>query len=263
MSIRPTVLSSSAALLSALLLSTAAHAQIALDRTELVLRPDSVVRRSGVVMVRNTGRAKATAVIRIEDWDRGADGAHRFYEAGTQPGSCATVLSVAPLEFTLNPGESLPLQVGVDGEVNSACWSLVLVESEERVPDETGKMVLATVRTGLKVYAEPTGLRATGEVSEVEVETSEAAHNGSRLAAVTFRNTGEKHLKGEGRLEIRDADERVLTTLPLPLLQTLPGAAMTARVALPATLKGEVRLRAVVEYGGASVASSEKQTVIK
>jgi hypothetical protein len=126
---------------------------------------------------------------------------------------------------------------------------------------------MAVVRTGMKVYAEPSDSRMLGEVSEVELVTSEPAHNGTQssapmLAAVTFRNTGERHLRGEGRVEIRRADDSVVTTIPLPDLQTLPGAAMTARVALPAILKGTYRLRAVVNYGGANLAAAEREAAI-
>jgi P pilus assembly chaperone PapD len=254
--------------LAAFLIGTTAQAQVRIDRTELVLRPDSAAQRSGVMIVRNTGHSRADATILVEDWDRGADGAHRFYEAGTQPGSCASVLAVSPREFSLAPGESRAVQIGVDGAVNSACWSLVLVETEERVRVEsTGRFVLAAVRTGMKVYAEPSDSRALGEVSDVELETSEPAHSGAvtagpMLAAVTFRNTGERHLRGEGRVEIRRADDSVLATLPLPDLQTLPGAAMTARVALPVTLKGTYRLRAVVNYGGSNAAAAEREAAI-
>jgi P pilus assembly chaperone PapD len=258
--------------LAMLLVGTTAQAQISIDRKELVLRPDSLTQRNGVMIVRNTGRMTTGAVIRVEDWDRGADGAHRFYDAGTQPGSCASVLTIAPLEFTLAPGESRAIQIGVDGVVNSACWSLVLVEAEERVRDEHGKVILAVVRTGMKVYAEPSDSRALGIVSEVEVETSEAAHSSSVTttaatstavtAAVTFRNTGDRHLRGMGHVEIRRADDSVLATLPLPELQTLPGATATARVVLPATLKGTYRLRAVVNYGGPSSAAAEREAAI-
>jgi len=246
-----------------LLLAGVAQGQIAVNRSELILRPDSVEARSGEIIVRNDGRRRAEAVIRIEDWDRGADGTHRFYEPGTQPGSCASVLLVSPLEFSLAPGESRAVQVGLDGAVRSSCWSLVLVESEERVRDASGKMVLAAVRTGVKVYAVPSGLRAVGEVSEVEVESSDAAHSSSSLAAVTFRNTGERHLRAHGHLEIRRTDETVVATLPLPLLQTLPGAAMTARVALPAMPKGTYLLRAVIDYGGATTAAAQRQLELR
>jgi P pilus assembly chaperone PapD len=253
--------------LAGLVVGTTAQAQISIDRHELVLRPDSATQRSGVMIVTNTGRSRTDAVIRIEDWDRETNGAHRFYDAGTQPGSCASVLTVSPLDFTLAPGESRAVQIGVDGAVNTACWNVVLVETTERVRDENGRFVLAAVRTGIKVYAEPADSRALGEVSDVELETSEASHSGAMtgapmLAAVTFRNTGERHLRGEGRVEILRDDNSVLTTLPLPDLQTLPGAAMTARVALPATLKGTYRLRAVVNYGGASVAAAEREAAI-
>lgn len=248
---------------AALVAGSAVQAQVTLDRPELVLRPDSMARRSGVMVVHNTGRTTTTATILLEDWDRGADGTHRFFEAGTQPGSCASVLTVSPAEFTLAPGERREVQVGLSGEVNSACWSLVLVETEELVRDADGRQVLAAVRTGMKVYAEPTATRALGEVSDIEIEMSDAAHNGAlRQAAVTFRNTGERHLRGEGRVEVVGAGDRVLATLPLPVLQALPGAAMTARVPLPATITGAVRLRALVDYGGRSVAAAEREAAL-
>jgi len=249
--------------ISMLLLAGVAQGQIAVNRSELILRPDSVEARSGAIIVRNDGGRRADAVIRVEDWDRSVDGTHRFYEAGTQPGSCASVLLVSPLEFSLAPGESRAVQVGLDGAVRSSCWSLVLVESEERVRDASGKMVLAAVRTGVKVYAVPAGLRAVGEVSEVEVESSDAAHSSSSLAAVTFRNTGERHLRAHGHLEIRRTDETVVATLPLPLLQTLPGAAMTARVALPSMPKGTYLLRAVIDYGGPTTAAAQRQRELR
>lgn len=256
MSLRPAIVHS-VLTVAALAVASVAQAQIAIDRTQLVLQPDSVSRRSGVMVVRNTGRSRAEAVIRVEDWDRGADGAHRFYEPGTQPGSCASVMTVSATEFSLAPGESRAVAIGLDGAVRSACWSLVLVESAEQVRDpDTGKLVLAAVRTGMKVFVDPAGLRAEGEVSEVEVEHSEAAHNASSaLATVTFRNTGDLHLEAQGRLEIRRADDSMVTSVPLPSLQTLPGAAMTARVALPPMPRGTYRLRAVVQYGGATAAA--------
>ncbi len=249
--------------LTALLVGTTAQAQFSIDRRELVLHPDSVAQRSAVIIVRNDGRSKTAAVLLVQDWDRSADGAHTFYAPGTQPGSCASVLSISPLEFTLAPGETRAVQIGVEGVVNSSCSSLVLVETEERVRDESGGLVVAIVRTGVNVYAEPWDSRAMGEVSDVELEIAEASHNGAvagtpLLAAVTFRNTGEGHLRGEGHIEIRRGDDTVLATLPLPELQTLPGGAMTARVALPA-LKGVYRLRAVVNYGGSRSAAAERE----
>ena len=129
-----------------------------------------------------------------------------------------------------------------------------MVETVERVPDESGGLVLAAVRTGVKVYARPSDSRALGKGSDVELETSEAAHSGlqsgaSMQAAVTFRNTGERHLRAEGRIEIRRADESVLATLPLPELQTLPrggddgarGAAGDAQGHVSTARGGELR----------------------
>lgn len=93
----------------------------------------------------------------------------------------------------------------------------------------------------------------------VRVETEERGQDETGHYGL---NTGERLLRGVGRVEIRCADDSVVTALALPDLPTLPGAAMTARVALPATLKGSDRLRVVVNYGEGSVAAAERGAAI-
>ena len=56
---------------------------------------------------------------------------------------------------------------------------------------------------------------------------------------------------------------KALHKLPLPVLHTLPGAAMTARVVLPPLPKGSYLLRAVVDYGGATTAAAERQRELR
>ncbi|WP_439642652.1 hypothetical protein [Gemmatimonas sp.] len=43
------------------------HAQLAIDKLDLTLRPDGTDERSGVLSVRNEGATPTQAIIRVED----------------------------------------------------------------------------------------------------------------------------------------------------------------------------------------------------
>ncbi len=246
--------------LIALLGSGAAQAQFAIDRTEMFLRSDVAESRGGILLVRNEGTERAQAVIRIEDWDRAADGSNRFFPAGTQAGSCANALKVFPLTVSLAPGESQAVRVDLDSTLTaqqrSECWSIVLVEAQQPVRQTSGRTLLYTLRTGVKVYASPGGLRLDGEVSDVVVR-ARSTRAGAEQATVTFRNSGERHLLGQGRIEIRRDDNSVLATVPLPAIYALPGAVMQVSAVLPLAPKGKYTLLAIVDFGGPELAAAQ------
>lgn len=247
--------------LLALLLPARADAQIAVDKLELFLKPGSTETRSGVLLVRNEGTERAQALVKLEDWDRTADGTNRFFAAGTQPGSCAEALHVFPATLSLAPGESQAVRVALDSisaaGMRAECWSVVVVQAQQPVRQASGRTLVYTVRTGMKVYAMPDGLQAEGEVSDVRVTPSGAPKDASFQARVTFRNTGALHVSAQGRLEIRREDNSLFGTVPLPAMHALPGAESVTTVKLPALPQGRYLLLAIVDYGGAELAAAQ------
>lgn len=248
-------------LIMLLALPTAAQAQFAVDKLELFLRPGAKNGRSGVLMVRNEGSERSQALIRIEDWDRGTDGTNRFFAPGTQPGSCAGALRVFPATISLAPGESQAIRVDLDsaraGAIQTECWNIVIVQAQQPVKQAGGRTLVYTLRTGMKVYVAPAGLRMEGEVTDVRVTALRASRTASHEAQVTFRNTGGLHVAATGRIEIRRDDNSLVAVTPLPAMHALPGAESVAKVRLPDCPAGRYTILAIVDYGGAELAAAQ------
>jgi P pilus assembly chaperone PapD len=250
-----------------LIVATAApvHAQLAIDKLDLVLRPDAGDERTGLLVVRNESDALTQAVVTLEDWDRAPDGNNRFYPAGTVAGSCAQSLSVFPLSLSLKPGEAQTIRIDYTGPAQRAaeCWSLVVVESAVPRVGPGGRQLMYHVRTGLKVYVSPENAPVDGEVEGLSVARTMADGKQKDVAIVAFANRGGKHYVARGRLEIRREDNTLVDTLELPPLFALPGATMHATAALPTLLSGRYLLLGIIDYGGSEVAAGMSTIVVK
>ena len=221
-----------------------ARAQFGVDKTELFLSPAGAGQRTGVLSVRNEGPVRAQATIGIEDWDRAESGTNRFYQAGTLAQSCAHALHVFPLTLSLGPGETQSVRVEFDSTAAAGlngheCWSLVLVESAVPQPGPDGRTLLYRLRTGVKVYAMPSGLTTDGLVSDVAMHTaSRDAASATDTVEVAFQNTVSKHVVANGRVEVRRPDTTTVAVIDLPPAYALPGATMRVRATLPALATG-------------------------
>lgn len=235
----------------------AAHAQLAIDKLDLVLKADGSEERTGVLTVRNDGTSPAQAVIKLEDWDRAPDGNNRFYPMGTIAGSCANSLQVFPMSLSLKPGEAQTVRIDYTGpaRLSRECWSLVVVESPMNSTQPGGRQLMYNVRTGLKVYVAHEGLPVDGEVEGLSVARTTRNGATNDVAIVAFANRGAKHYVTKGRLEIRREDNSLVQTIDLPPMYALPGAVMHTTATLPALPKGKYLLLSIVDYGGQEIAA--------
>jgi len=249
----------------------AAHAQFAIDRTEMLLTPGDSARRTGIVTVRNDGATRAQATISIEDWDRGEDGGNRFFAAGTMQQSCARSLKVFPLALNLAPGESQAVRVTMDSSAARElaareCWSVVLVETMVPETNTTGRTLLYRLRTGVKVYAVTQGLTLDGQVADVVMRAGTAPDSTGQMkdtVEVAFQNTGTKHTVARGKVEIRRPDNTTVAVITLPPAYALPGSTMRVRAALPALASGRYVVLAVMDYGGAEIAAAQLEHEVR
>jgi P pilus assembly chaperone PapD len=247
-----------ATLLASVGITSQAHAQLAIDKLDLMLRPDGADERTGILSVRNEGNTPAQAIIKVEDWDRAPDGNNRFYPAGTVSGSCAPSLQVFPMSLSLKPGETQSVRIDYTGPAQRAseCWSLVVVESPAPRAQAGGRQLLYNIRTGLKVYVSPENLPVDGEVEGLSVARTTVADGLTQdVAIVAFANRGARHFVTKGRVEIRREDNSLVQSLELPPMYALPGAVMHATVSLPTLPKGRYLLISVVDYGGSDIAA--------
>lgn len=242
-------------------------AQLSVGQLDLVMRTGVVTERVSIIPVRNDTDHLVHAVVRLEDWDRSDDGTNHWYPQGTRPGSCGSALSVFPQAVSLEPGSSQSLRVTLDAGAtkSSECWSAVVIESAPP-PSATVQAVTYVLRTAVKIYVEPPGLTANGEITAF-AEREEPSHGDSATASsrqleLAFSNTGSRHLMAKGVVEFRRADNSVAAKVPLAPIYALPGARRVARIDAPLLERGRYIALLLLDYGGSEVAAAQVDYIV-
>ena len=222
----------------------AARAQLTVDVLELFVAPgDADAVRT--VRVRNDGAERVQAMVVQEDWERDADGTNRFLPLGTHTRSCGEHIDVFPRAIALEPGEAATVRVAVRAGT-TPCWGVVFLEHRATQPNG-GRQLSYTVRTGVKVYVEPTAARRDGELEAITVDTE--ADSTTQLH-VQFRNTGTSQLAVRGHLEVRTAENQVVHRHELPAAPVLPAAARRLSAPMPSLAPGRYLVLVLLDFGG-------------
>jgi P pilus assembly chaperone PapD len=130
------------------------------------------------------------------------------------------------------------------------CWAAAVVETVQPA-ERSAQRVTYVIRTAVKIYVQPAGLRADGEIQSLKV-----SDNQSSMIEAMFVNTGSRHLVTEGALEIRQADNKLVSRVPLPPVYALPGAQHMVRIPMPRLPPGRYVFLATMDYGGADIAAA-------
>jgi P pilus assembly chaperone PapD len=129
-----------------------AHAQLAVDSMIVTLAAaDGAAART--VAVRNEGIAAADVEVLVQDWEVGADGAHRFLPRGTLADSCAERLAVERTAFRLEAGAVIGVRLTYAGAAGDRCRGIVFFRVTQRPSVLEGDHLI--IGTGVKVYVEP------------------------------------------------------------------------------------------------------------
>lgn len=235
----------------------AAQAQLAVGRVELVMQLADRTEREAAIGVRNESAQPVQAIVKLEDWDRAADGSNRWYAYGTRGGhgSCAPALSIFPQSLRLEPGAEQAIRVVVDSAKapTGECWAAAVVETFQPT-ERGGQRIMYVVRTAVKIYVQSPALVTSGDIDSLKVVDDTA--DGARSVEVYFANTGSGHVVAKGALEIRRPDNTAVHRLALPNVYALPGARHVVRVRLPELDAGAHVLLATMDYGGEDIAAS-------
>ena len=250
-----------AVLAAGAVMPAAVRAQLAVNRVELTMHSANRAERDAVIGVRNSGAEAIQAVLRLEDWDRTSDGTNRWFEYGSQPGSCGKALSIFPMSTRLEAGASQNIRLTLDSlaAIPQECWGAVVVENR-RPGVASGQQVEYVLRTAVKVYVLPNGLTRDGAIAAMHLVDDAADAHGPAAAPqfeLEFRNTGGEHVTARGTLEFRRADNSVAARVALPDVYALPGARHTVRVAVPSLPRGRYVALAMLDYGGAEIAAAQ------
>ena len=235
-----------------------AKSQLAVGRVELVMQVSDAASHQASIGVRNESNGPVQAIVRLEDWDRGPDGANRWYDYGTQAGrgSCAPALSIFPQSLRLEAGAEQSLRIVLDRSIapSKECWAAAVVETLQPV-ERGGQRIAYVVRTAVKIYVEPSDLATEGEIGSLRVVPDSATATAESVE-ICFSNTGGRHVIAQGMLEVRQRDNTIVSRTPLPTVYALPGARHLVRVAMPELKQGDYVLLATMDYGGQDIAAA-------
>ncbi|HEX9108041.1 MAG TPA: hypothetical protein VF832_12450, partial [Longimicrobiales bacterium] len=239
------------------------------DELELFLHPGRDTTTVGAIQVTNTTDHEVQVLVELGDWERDLQGRNIFMAAGQSRNSCGQRLHAFPMGFRLGAHESAPLRVSYAGPARPGCWGIVFVQTDDRPAALKQSGLLFKLRTGVKVYVEAPDARKDGAVTGLEVvDTVAAARPGEaaarrRSARITFRNTGEAHLRVKGSLEIRRNDGSGAGAVDLGEVPIAPGAERRIDAVLPALPAGKYVLLALLDFGGDEIAAGQAELEVQ
>ena len=246
-------------------------AQVTIDDLETHLRLSRPsVKVTSVIPVRNEERRSQQVRVSLGDWIRDSVGNNTFLDYSATPASCGAKLRTFPNTFQIAPGATEFVRVEYEATpADTGCWAIVFVETvapPPAQPDKQGSFITIEIRTGVKVYVHrPEPVRA-GKVDGGlvqfawrQVSPGSASRDSVRFreAVVRFLNTGTAHLRVATKVEIRSADNKLLTTVKGPEAAMTPGALRLVHVPLPELPPGEYIAIMLLDYDGDEIAAAQ------
>ena len=257
-------------LLSLALLLSLAQAQtgvgVSPPRVLLPLAPGASATQT--VVVDHPGRQGTLRVsVVLSDVLLKPDGAPLYLDPGSHPRSLVRWLSLTPLEFLLQPQASqevrYTVQVPPDAEAGTY-WGIIFFESGPAQERQEGGGIGIRVRTrvGHVVYVDVGRVVRSGRIQGVRYQPP-SGREGAVLRVV-FQNTGNGVLRLKGRVEVRDAQGKVVAQALVPETASLPGATHEVPAPLEKPLSpGRYVVLAVLDYGEASLIAGEARLEVR
>jgi hypothetical protein len=171
--------------------------------------------------------------------------------------------------MSLDPGAAQSIRVTVDSALAppTECWAAAVVETA-RPGMQGGQRVTYVLRTAVKIYVQRQGLRADGEITDLQTtmadtaaarDTADSAHD----IELAFTNTGARHVVAQGSVEIRRLDNSLAARVAIPDIYALPGACQVTRIRVPKLAKGRYIVLALLDYGGDEIAAAQIEYEVK
>ena len=231
--------------------STEVAAQLSVDQLELqfkVAQPGSAI-PAQTFQVSNTGTDAIQVNISLGDWDRAETGENRFFDLGTQSGSCGSNVRVFPMNLRVEPGKTEVIRVEIAGGVNIPCHAILYAETPP-TPQAAGRgaTLSYTLRYGVKIYVEPT-IPPSGEIIETSIASASAAGTRADTLHFSFRNPGLAQVLAQGKVELRREDDSIAATIPVGEFPVLGGALRRVRVPLPTLPRGRYAAIVFLDIG--------------
>lgn len=213
---------------------------------------------SQTITVENTSDKVGSFVVSASDYDFDEDGKMRFMPPGTSKNSCSPYLTVTPSYITVNPNETVKVNVLMKvprGPVKTS-WGIVSIRAEREYTGVTADKdvvtagLIITPEIAVKVLETPPGLTFQQMVIKDMVEVGPGEGGPTRVFQVKIANEGE--VKSKAKLYLTASNYETLheiTTEPVEV-NVLPGVNAFVKLPLPGGLpSGAYSLAAIMDYG--------------
>jgi hypothetical protein len=209
-----------------------------------------------IINIKNHSNVKASFIISIADFLPSSSGEKRIMAPNSTKRSCANWLNINPSFFELNPGDEIPIQIGmmVPTDQYSAAWCMLYIQpSREQTTwsadKNLGAGVTVTGRIGVLIYQTPkSNTNNSLKISSMAEITK--VGDVVRTFTATVENLGERITKGRAYLiasNIKTSEEKQFKAIDF---EVFPKMSRTIKMSLPNELQpGSYSLATIVDYG--------------
>lgn len=241
-------------LLLPLLCINAQELEVAPVKVSFATTPGSSQTRQ--LSLRNRAKTEQNFVFNVGDWLTDEDGQVKYFDAGTTGRSCADWITVSPSLVTLQPNESVRVNITmlVPEEDHSTKWAVVFVQTAEEqtgakaIEKDVGMGIKVSARIAVTVFQSPeSNTLYKGTLEGLTQELNEDNKNVFRTQAI---NLGDKILNCKIYFTLSNMETaEEFTSEPIEL-SLLPESARNIKYTYSDELpKGQYSVAAILDYG--------------
>lgn len=210
------------------------------------------------ISVENTSDKVESFVVSASDYDYDEAGKMKFMPLGTSKRSCSTYMTITPSFITLNPNESVKINVlmKVPQDSVKTRWGIVSIRSEKEYigiaadKDVVRAGLIITPEIAVKVLQTPPSLTFSKMTIKELKEIERGKDDSTRVFQVKIANEGEVRTKAKVYLTASSLETLKETTTEPVEVSLLPGVNSEVKLSLPANLiPGTYSLATILDYG--------------
>jgi hypothetical protein len=211
-----------------------------------------------VITVENTSDKVESFVVSASDYDYDDSGKMKFLPLGTSKRSCSSYMTITPSYLTLNPNQSVKVNVlmNVPQDSVKTRWGIVSIRSEKEYigiaadKDVVRAGLIITPEIAVKVLQTPPNLTFTKMTIREFQEMKQDSGDSTRVFKVKLANEGEVRTKAKVYLTASNLETLKETTIEPVEITLLPGVNSDVKLNLPNDLNpGTYSLAAIMDYG--------------
>lgn len=211
-----------------------------------------------IITVENTSDKVESFVVSASDYDYDEAGKMKFVPLGTSRRSCSNYMTITPAFLTLNPNQSVKVNVlmKVPQDSLKTRWGIVSIRAEKEYvamaadKDVVRAGLIITPEIAVKVLQTPPSLTLAKMTIKAFREIERGKDDSTRVFQVKIANEGDIRTKSKVYLTASSLETLKETTIEPVEVTLLPGVNSEVKLNLPNELKpGTYSLAAILDYG--------------